>query len=72
MATTYTAKNRFTNSVQTFEEVHWLTKIQPSAQWILISKNTTEDEAPRGYVAPKKAATVTVKKGCGRCGSKKK
>jgi hypothetical protein len=71
MATTYTAKNRFTNQVQTFEEVAWLSKIQPSGQWILIRKNQKEEAAPRGYVAPKKTATVTAKKGCGRCGSKK-
>lgn len=72
MATTYTAKNRYTNQVQTFEEVAWLTKIQPSGQWILLSKNTAEENiAARGYVAPKTTAKVTVKKGCGRCGSKK-
>jgi len=69
MATTYTAKNRFTNQEQTFDEVHWLSKIQPSAQWLLIRKNQSAKTA--GFVNPKKAATVKVKKGCGRCGSKK-
>jgi len=67
MATTYTARNRATNQEQTFEEVHWISKIQPSGQWLLIRKNTTT--AP--IVSAKKAPTVTTKKGCGRCGSKK-
>lgn len=70
--TTYTAKNRFTNSIQTFEELAWLSKIQPSGQWVLMRKNTTEvqEETARGFVQSKKAPTVTTKKGCG-CGSKK-
>jgi len=69
MATTYRAKNRFTNQEQTFDEIHWLSKIQPSGQWLLLEKIKSEKTA--GFVKPKKAATVKVKKGCGRCGSKK-
>lgn len=73
MATTYTARNRYTNQVQTFEEIAWLSKIQPSGQWILLKKNEVEEEQPvaRGFDQQKAAPKVTVKKGCGRCNKRK-
>ena len=60
-----------------FEYVQWLTKIQPTGEWIFVSKyeevEATTTQA-RGCVGPncnsqteQKGTTVVTKKGCG-CG----
>ena len=51
---------------QEFEEIQWITMWQQSGEWTMIGKKETGTE--QETIQPK---PITIKKGCGRCGTKK-
>jgi hypothetical protein len=59
--------------VAEFEHLHWLTKVQPSGEWVFIEKYEQIEEPTQARGLSKESnhqtetKKVTIKKGCG-CG----